>query len=272
MVGTGGGAFVLMRPGYHPPAPAPIDNAWVRVKAPETPVVLGISSSDADASVHGFRPGRKITSPARSFDLQEHEVTWSEIEPWLAIAHTALPVELPPWAKDPSTRRSLPVTGVTWAIAERYCESVGGALPTEEEWEYAARGATLRPHSWGSDPLDRMRTRAYLGTKAEPAPVKTSTQDRTPDLLIYDLDGNVQEWTLELWRHDLPGGDDSAQTIGQDTTLRSLRGLPLDEDPPRVIQDATAAYHERWCATGPCVKKTFFKLKYVGFRCARAVR
>jgi hypothetical protein len=81
--------------------------------------------------------------------------------------------------------------------------------------------------------------------------------------------GNVQEWTLGLWRTDRPGEPEGWVSPGKETTIRAIRGLPLDEEPPRAIQDETAAYREELCATGACVEKTATKLRYVGFRCAR---
>jgi serine/threonine-protein kinase len=249
---------------------APVVNAWVRVEVPATPVVLGIRRDDALPSVRGFRPGRQVVSPGAPYELQEHEVTWSEIEPWLATSGTSLAI--PTWARDPSERSSLPVTGVTWSIARAYCRSLSlsGDLPTEEQWEYAARGPERRPSSWGQQRLDLKLTHAYAGQSAIPVAVKSSVQDRTPDPGLYDLIGNVQEWMLELWREDLPGLDERWVTPGPETTIGVIRGLPLGENPPPAVPEDSAAYREPLCATGPCVEKTVAKLRHVGFRCARA--
>jgi formylglycine-generating enzyme required for sulfatase activity len=241
-------------------------NAWVRVTVPATPILLGVESDAAPATVSGFRPARKIVSPRAPYELQEHEVTWSEIEPWLASKATSL--AFPPWAVDPAARASLPVTGVTWSIAQDYCVSLGGSLPTEEQWEFAARGPGRRPNSWGTDRFDPRLTHAYAGSKAAPAAVKTSLQDQTPAPVIYDLIGNVQEWTLGLWREDTPGADESWVETGS-TSIRGLRGLPLGEEPPPSIQAEAAAYRDRLCATGPCIDKSVELRRYVGFRCAK---
>ena len=246
---------------------AALANAWVRVTVPATPIALGVDSDAAPAAVRGFRPARKITSPAAPYDLQEHEVTWSEIEPWLAKSGTSL--AFPPWAADSVVRASLPVTGVTWSTALAYCQSLGGSLPSEEQWEFAARGAERRPNSWGGERLDRSLTHVYAGPKATPAAVKTSLQDQTPGPVLYDLIGNVQEWTLGLWREDLPGVDESWVTSGKETTIRAIRGLPFGVEPPPSIQAEGAAYREQLCATGPCVEKGAEQRRYVGFRCAR---
>jgi formylglycine-generating enzyme required for sulfatase activity len=243
-------------------------NTWVRVTVPATPILLGIESDSAPETVRGFRPARKITSPRAPYEIQEHEVTWSEIEPWLASSHT--PLAFPPWAADPVARASLPVTGVTWSIALAYCKLLGGSLPGEEQWEYAARGAGRRPNSWGADRLDPRLTLAYAGPRAIPAAVKANMQDQTPEPAVYDLIGNVQEWTLGLWREDMPGADESWVESGT-TSIRAIRGLPLGDEPPPSIQTEAAAYREQLCATGPCVDKGAELRRYVGFRCAKAV-
>jgi serine/threonine protein kinase len=246
---------------------AALVNAWVRVAVPATPIALGTESDGAPAEVRGFRPARKITSPAAPYELQEHEVTWSEIEPWLGRNHMLL--AFPPWATDPAARASLPVTGVTWSIALEYCRSLGGSLPTEEQWEYAARGPERRPNSWGAARLDRSLTHAYAGPDATPVAVKTSLQDQTPAPVLYDLIGNVQEWTLDLWRADMPHEDVSWVTSGKETTIGAIRGLPLGVGPPPSMQAEGAAYREPLCATGPCVKNDAGVLRHVGFRCAK---
>jgi formylglycine-generating enzyme required for sulfatase activity len=155
-------------------------------------------------------------------------------------------------------------------MALDYCVSLGGSLPTEEQWEYAARGPGRRPNSWGADRLDPRLTHAYAGPNATPAVVKSSLQDQTPAPVIYDLIGNVQEWTLGLWREDVPGADESWVETGS-TSIRAIRGLPLGEDRPPSIQAEAAAYRDHLCATGPCVDKGAELRRHVGFRCARAV-
>jgi formylglycine-generating enzyme required for sulfatase activity len=249
-------------------SPTAPSNAWVRVTVPATPILLGVESDSAPATIRGFRPARKVVSPRAPYELQEHEVTWSEIEPWLASSHKSLAI--PAWAANREARASLPVTGVTWSMALDYCVSLGGSLSTEEQWEYAARGPGRRPNSWGADRLDPRLTHVYAGPNATPAVVKSSLQDQTLTLAIHDLIGNVQEWTLGLWREDVLGADESWVEIGS-TSIRAIRGLPLGEDRPPSIQAETAAYRDHLCATGPCVDKGAEQRRYVGFRCARAV-
>ena len=97
----------------------------------------------------------------------------------------------------------LPAIGVTWAGARRFCAARGARLPTDAEWEYAARGASHRRFAWGDD--DPTCASAVFGHhaleswkacpgSAEPARVSRDPgRDVTPDG-VRDLAGNVSEW------------------------------------------------------------------------------
>jgi len=133
------------------------------------PVVLGTSERGAS----GFQPERGIRAPSAGFEIQQHEVTWRELTGWLAAHPQA---GFAPAAGGPVR----PAVGVPWSVANAYCASLPGALPSEEQWEYAARGPLLRPNPWGPTPLAPKQILAYGGKHAQPADVMTSRQDVTP--------------------------------------------------------------------------------------------
>jgi sulfatase modifying factor 1 len=89
-----------------------------------------------------------------------------------------------------------PVEHVTWNEAKAYCIAVGGRLPAEAEWEYAARGVKGRKYPWGNEEPDRERAN-YAATKINhPTPVGLFPSGRTPEGLD-DLAGNLWEWVKD---------------------------------------------------------------------------
>lgn len=110
-----------------------------------------------------------------------------------------------------------PVTMVTWFGAKAYCEAVDGRLPTEEEWEKAARGAIdNRAYPWGNE-LDRNRANYYAskdifeklaGKGGDTTPVGFyngqtysgyATLDNASPYGVYDMAGNVWQWTANIY-------------------------------------------------------------------------
>jgi eukaryotic-like serine/threonine-protein kinase len=274
--GPGALGSVSAAPASSVAAPPP-KNRWVSVHPPPKPVLLGVSSDRAPSDVSGFRPSRQIVAPAAPYEIQQHEVTWEELDPWLAESPSHEIVR-PAWLPgDAKGRARLPATGVPWETARTYCRSLDGTLPTEEQWEYAARGAERRPYAWGTQRGDLSRTRAYARAQKDAlpvAPVGSMDQDQTPEIdgeAILDMTGNAMEWTVDLYRDDRPKQDESWTEAGG-KTFRAVRGLPLDKPPPPKLPAEGLAVRDSLCATGPCPKSTAALLQYVGFRCVRKAR
>ena len=111
----------------------------------------------------------------------------------------------PPARTDGHPRLSspqMPVTGVDFFEAERYCAFVGGRLPTEAEWERAARGSGRRRFPWGMLFNDRLANhRRALDGFRYLAPVGSFPAAASPHGLL-DMAGNVWEWTADRFAID----------------------------------------------------------------------
>ncbi|HZF53000.1 MAG TPA: SUMF1/EgtB/PvdO family nonheme iron enzyme [Polyangiaceae bacterium] len=161
----------------------------------------------------------------------------------------------PPYASGAERfdRPDMPVVLVSWNDASAFCAFAGGRLPTEAEWERAARGEKGRRYPWGNvwnpllsnhgrltwDPLDGGD--GFL----EIAPVGSFPDGRTPDGIL-DLAGNVDEWVLDYYAPDHPrvsavnprGPDAGNERVVKGGSYASsrpwLRGASRDHSPPGV--------------------------------------
>ncbi|MCY1006027.1 SUMF1/EgtB/PvdO family nonheme iron enzyme [Nannocystis pusilla] len=108
-----------------------------------------------------------------------------------------------PWSEvEPPAVTGLPVTGVTWSQADAYCVWRGKRLPTEAEWEKAARGTDGRRWPWGNEHPKCGQAHLLLGDdcprERHPLPVDAFPDDLSPYGAVGML-GNVQEWVHD-WR------------------------------------------------------------------------
>jgi formylglycine-generating enzyme required for sulfatase activity len=126
------------------------------------------------------------------------------------------------WAND-----NLPLALVTWPVASDFCKLRGVRLPTEAEWEYAARGPDGLLFPWGNDFIaDNV---VYRGNASQTAPVDAHPNGASW-VGAFDMSGNVMEWTSTLYKEYPYVADDGRELITTDGSARVVRGGSFYDD------------------------------------------
>jgi len=109
---------------------------------------------------------------------------------------------------------------VTWRDVLAFCRWANVSLPSEAEWELAARGPQSRPFAWGDDApdcarscIDRNAGCRPPGENVRTCAVHERSSDRTPEG-VFDLGGNVSEWVADGFAPHLRGGADPTGAPG----------------------------------------------------------
>jgi len=123
-----------------------------------------------------------------------------------------------------ATYAAYPVIFVSWIEADTFCRFAGGRLPTEAEWERAARGTDKpRVFPWGDEAptCDKANFSGCVGDTDE---VGKHPAGASP-YGVQDMAGNVWEWTADWYGADYYGGSESVDPRGPQTgTLKVMRG------------------------------------------------
>lgn len=163
-----------------------------------------------------------------SFQMDKYEVTNEQFKKFLKKAPEWSSARVPKqfnngnYLKDWSGidflkgKAKFPVVNVSWFAAVAYCQSVGKRLPTEAEWEFAARGGLENKlFPWGDEPVDNLRAN-YSGSKINAATAVGSYPANGYGL--FDMAGNVWEFMADEW-HPYSDGPQTDPVAGGDLFL-----------------------------------------------------
>ena len=217
-----------------------------------------------------------FTPPNHSVDLNDYSQWWS----WVAGANWMHP-EGP--NSDIKGKEQFPVVHVSWDDAMAYCQWVGKRLPTEAEWEYAARGGLKdKIYPWGNEPIDAGKIKANSWSGNFPnentlrdgflntAPVKSFAPN---GYQLYDMAGNVWEWCADWYRNDF------YQKIAKPHGINNPKG-PVDSfdpdepyTPKKVARGGSYLCNDSYCS-GYRVSRRMKSsrdsgLSNMGFRCVK---
>jgi formylglycine-generating enzyme required for sulfatase activity len=202
------------------------------------------------------RPAHEVK--VAPFYIDQFEVTCEQYQRFVEEMHHKAP---PGWrdGKYPQGWTKLPVTGVSWEDASAYARWLGKRLPTEAEWEFAARGTDGRRYPWGVD-WDPAGANAEGSGPGRPTEVGLHPRGASP-FQVQDMAGNVWEWTADSIR-SYEGGNIPEDKLSPDVRnrLKVIRGGCYLSD----AGSANATYRRGWPASGADYMQT-------GFRCAREV-
>ncbi|HEY5648607.1 MAG TPA: SUMF1/EgtB/PvdO family nonheme iron enzyme [Nitrospiria bacterium] len=241
------------------------------VKIPAGSFTMGTNETDTEnkAAEVGIRkewfvdehPARRVNLP--TYFIDRFEVTNTAYYRFIQQTGNRIP---PHWEGGgvPENIADHPVTYVSWEDANAYCLWAGKRLPTEAEWEKAARGPNGALYPWGNqfDPKIANINGLTGGTAAVGSYGKSSSPYG-----VQDVTGNVWEWTAD-WYQAYPGNDYHSDLFGE--KARVLRGNSWaglghfsKKDTEIVKAHYSRASHRLFL--GPTGR-----VNDVGFRCAKS--
>jgi formylglycine-generating enzyme required for sulfatase activity/uncharacterized caspase-like protein len=201
-------------PGSPPATITGPDGSVLLLVVPQNPVVLGASSGRAPD-----QPSHPVV--LKPYYLSQYEITNEQYrrflaaleknptearQKWLnAYAPEGLEHYEPTSWRNQSVQEKLgrpdqPVVGVSWYAAYAYCRWAGGRLPTEAEWEYAARGTDQRPFPWGKQDIAEGAPYANTSLMRLESTMKVNSMESGKGPFgHFHLVGNAAEWCSDYF-------------------------------------------------------------------------
>jgi formylglycine-generating enzyme required for sulfatase activity len=211
----------------------------------------------------GSSDGPPVESPAHqvrlsAYYIDQHEVTNGQFRTFLGESQYR---GQPPgkWLTDEKARAEdpkLPVVMVSAYDAKAFAEWAGKQLPTEAQWELAARTTENRRFPWGNDPIQWSKPRAY----GQIEPVMTFPEDASP-YGVFDLAGNVEEWTKDWFDTKY------FRSVADRTTDNPTGPSTRARSPQLVAKGGSKTFSVTYRQGVPPEKR----LSHLGFRCVLAV-
>jgi len=160
-------------------------------------------------------PTHEVTLP--NFRIGKYEVTYRQYDHFAEQTGRRLP------SSDSLGRGDRAVVNVSWINARAFCEYYGWQLPTEQQWEYAARSGGQRMQFAGTNNVDSLDL--YARTTNSSAPYSYKVGSRKPNQLgLYDMSGNVFEWIGRYYQFYPENNTKPEWDNLQERSIRIVRG------------------------------------------------
>jgi formylglycine-generating enzyme required for sulfatase activity len=224
------------------------------VTIPEGEFTMGVDGTQA---LEDERPSHRPWLDTFAIDL--HEVTTVQYAAFLSTANRPVPWQ---WETVNFSQHSdRPVIGVDWFDADAYCRWKGQRLPTEAEWEKAARGTDGRLYPWGNQVPTKELANFALGARFSYSqvlmPVRSYEQGKSP-FGLFQMAGNVYEWVQDWYAANYYEVSSSWNPQGPDQgQFKVLRGGSWSDLPKYLL------------TYGRFKLPPTTKNSYTGFRCAK---
>jgi formylglycine-generating enzyme required for sulfatase activity len=258
------------------------------VAIPSGKFVMGSPDSESERKAD---EGPQHEVEVDAFYMGKYELTWEVFELFFeqnkelfvkldndkVIKIDAISRPSPPY-EDPSYgmgKEGFPAISMSMYSALVYCKwlsSVTGRfyrLPTEAEWEYAARAGSESAYSFGDDvdELDKYAVH-YKNSSSKSAKVGSKLPNKWG---LYDMHGNVAEWTLDQYKEEAYASSESKNPWIAPTVFhpRVIRGGSWDDDPDKLRSAARTASSLKLQKRDPQIPKSFWWFtdsNFVGFR------
>jgi len=256
--------------------------------------------SPANEAGRGEDEGPQVDVTIKRFFMGAHEVTWDEYDLYAfqkrrpaaagaaasASAADAVSRPTPPYADESwgFGKGRQPAIGMTWHAAAEYCRWLSAKtgksyrLPTEAEWEYAARAGTTTAWSSGGEAAGLDGVAWYAkNSDGQPHPVGTKKPNAWG---LYDMIGNVAEWTLDQYDAKryatLSASLASKKSLVEPVLLPGaaryphvVRGGSFDDDPEKLRSAARRFSKPEWSRRDPQQPQSIWwhtDAIFVGFR------